>query len=329
MHELEFHNWKKSQSIPMATYVHPLQTSFQFFAYPEKSEKQNQIEAQTFDPTHIVTNLIVHLCKKGFQKVRSNAFREVCDRNNALLSREIVYDEADKQNIEIAMQVFSEEVEFDIRKHDDAVTADFVGLIRKWFNACDERGASVHNRLQCLIDMHDYLTSFYDECSYPPPSTHIYGLPLQTFEMLLQTTSLCIALYTLSSKHTYNHRAISKRGITSFFSDLSIIEITGIGCPKVYQIPKLISILVEYNTAKHNPTKLFKMDRRRSVSYKSTVFDIGKDLLDKNDIDSDGNVVPNYYRTHTFDKMICIGKKWKKFVPHISGLLETARGRNS
>ena len=38
-HELEFHNWKKSQSIPMAAYVRPLQTSFQFFAYPEKSEK--------------------------------------------------------------------------------------------------------------------------------------------------------------------------------------------------------------------------------------------------------------------------------------------------
>ena len=58
--------------------------------------------------------------------MRSNAFREVCDRNNTLLLQAIVYEEADKQNIEIAMQVFSEEVEFDIRKHGDALTADFV-----------------------------------------------------------------------------------------------------------------------------------------------------------------------------------------------------------
>ena len=128
--------------------------------------------------------------------------------------------------------------------------------------------------------------------------------------MLLQATSLCIALYTLSSKHTFNHKAISTGGIESSFSDLSIIEITGTGCPKAYQIPKLIkTILVEYNTAKHNPTKLFKMDRRRGVPYKSTVLDIGKYLSDENEIDSDGNVVPNYYRTHTFDKTLCIGKK--------------------
>ena len=156
------------------------------------------------------------------------------------------------------MQVFSQEVEYDMRKHGDAHTADFVGLICRWFNACDERGISVQNRLQCLIDMHDYLTNFYDECSYPPPSTHIYGLPLQTFEMLLQATSLCIALCTLSSKHTFNHRAISTGGIESLFSDLSIIEITGTGCPKAYQILKLMSILVEYNTAKHSPTNCSK-----------------------------------------------------------------------
>ena len=194
------------------------------------------------------------MCKKGFHKVRSSAFKEVCDRNNALLSRTIVYEEADKQNIEIAMQVFSEEVEFDIRKHGDCHTADFVRLICRWFNACDDRGISVHNRLQSLIDMHSYLTTFYDERTYQPPTTHIYGLPLQTFEMLLQATSLCIALYTLSSKHTFNHRAISTGGIESSFADLSIIEITGTGYPKAYQIPKLMSILVEYNTAKHDPT---------------------------------------------------------------------------
>ena len=148
-----------------------------------------------------------------------------------------MYDEADKQNIEIAMQVFSEEVEFDIRKHGDAVTADFVRLIWKWFNACDERGISVHNRLQCPIDMHDYLTSFYDEHSYPPPSTHIYGLPLQTFGMLLQATSLCIALYTLSSNIHLIIEQFQQEESKVFFSDMSIIEITGMGCPKAYQIP--------------------------------------------------------------------------------------------
>ena len=97
----------------------------------------------------------------------------------------------------------------------------------------------------------------------PPPSTHIYNLPIQTFEMIMQATSMWIALYLLSEKHKFNNRAISTGRVESTFSDLSIVEITGTGCPKAYQIPKLMSILVEYNTAKHDPTKLFKMDKCR------------------------------------------------------------------
>ena len=56
-HELEFHDWRMNQNIPIRTYITPIQQSFEFFAYPEKSEKRNQIEPRTFDPTHIITNL--------------------------------------------------------------------------------------------------------------------------------------------------------------------------------------------------------------------------------------------------------------------------------
>ena len=121
------------------------------------------------------------------------------------------------------------------------------------------------------------MLQFYDPTDYPPPSTHIYGLPLPTFEMLLQSTSIRIALYLVSEFHTFNHRAISTKGIESSFSDLSIVDITGTSCPKAYQIPKLISMLVEYNTAKHDPTKLFKMDTHRGKPYVSHVLDIPYD----------------------------------------------------
>ena len=49
-------------------------------------------------------------------------------------------------------------------------------------------------------------------------------------------------------------------------------------------------------------------------------------LSDENEVDSDGNVVPNFYRRHAFDKTIRTTKKQKKFVAHISGPLQTARG---
>ena len=69
------------------------------------------------------------------------------------------------------------------------------------------------------------------------------------------------------------------------------------------------------------------MDRRKGVPYKSSVLDIDKDLSDDNEVDSNGNVIPNHYRTHTFDRTIHIAKKRKKFILHISGPLETARGK--
>ena len=121
------------------------------------------------------------------------------------------------------------------------------------------------------------MLQFYDPKNYPPPSTHIYGLPLPTFKMLLQSTSIRIALYLLSEFHTFNHRSISTGGIESSFLDLSIVDITGTGCPKAYQIPKLMSMLVEYNTAKHDPMKLLKMDRHRGEPYVAHVLNIPYD----------------------------------------------------
>ena len=76
------------------------------------------------------------------------------------------------------------------------------------------------------------MLQFYDPKNYPPPSTHICGLPLPTFKMLLQSTSIRIALNLLSEFHTFNHRSISTAGIESSFLDLSIVDITGTLCPQ-------------------------------------------------------------------------------------------------
>ena len=85
-----------------------------------------------------------------------------------------------------------------------------------------------------------------------------------------------------------------------------------------------MSIHIEYNTAKRNLTKLFKMDQRRGVPYKSMVFDIDSENSDENQVDSDRNAITNYYRTHIFDRSKRIGKKCKKFIAHIFGPFESA-----
>ena len=156
-------------------------------------------------------------------------------------------EEVDKQTLEVALHIFRKEVEEDILKIGDKET---------------ERGITLEDRLNWLVDMHEYMMNFYDPFDYPPPSTHIYHLPIQSFEMMLQAISAHIFMYLFATNHKLNNSALSTLGIESCYSDLSIIEITCSHCPKSYQVPKLISILQEYNTAKHDPTKLFTKDKR-------------------------------------------------------------------
>ena len=323
-HDLEFHMWKNSQQIPMGVYIDRIERHFQFFAFPEYSEERHQTERRTFDPTHILTNMRSHICKKGFQHVRAEAFLEVSDRNNDLLSRALLTEDIDKQNLEVALHIFREEVEEDIRKHGDTKSADFIGLLRRWFMACDARGIPLNDRLNWLVDLHEYMMDFYDPFDYPPPSTHIYRLPIQSFEMILQSISARIFMYLFAKNNKFNNRALSTLGIESCYSDLSIIEITGSGCPKAYQIPKLISILQEYNTAKHDPTKLFTIDKRRGVPYPVRLME---QLSSQDDSENEGST--SLFHTHSFDRIPRIHKKRKKFNPVISGPQEPSRGEGS
>ena len=69
------------------------------------SVERELIERHTFDPTHILTNMHAHICKKGFQHVRAEAFLEVSERNNYHLSRALLTEGADKQNLEEALHI--------------------------------------------------------------------------------------------------------------------------------------------------------------------------------------------------------------------------------
>ena len=77
---MEFHTWKNLQKIPMGENIDPIEKHFQYFAYPGYSVERELIERHNFDPTHILTNMHSHICKKDFQHVRAEAFLEVSER---------------------------------------------------------------------------------------------------------------------------------------------------------------------------------------------------------------------------------------------------------
>ena len=259
--------WEGKSPIPINLEIPFLDDVHIIFNYPEFSQDRQQIEMRTFDYTHILNNLRFHICNKGFNGVKTDAFMRVSKVNHDVLPLAIVEDKLDRQNCLISQRFFSEDVQKILELNGDKSEADFVEKTRNWFWACDERGMSIEDRMKYLHDMYSFLLSkcqFYD---YPPATTHIYGIPIKTFEALLHSISTRFSLYQLSLTRSYNTRAISTLAVESFFSDLARYEFSGLGAPKSVDIPKLISHVIHMNTTKHNPERGFEFTTSTRDNY--------------------------------------------------------------
>ena len=176
---------------------------------------------RTFDYTHILNNLRYHICNKGLDHVSTEAFIEVSDIDHDVLPRAVVELKLGRQNCLLSQRFFSEDVQKILTRCNYVSEAKFVHLIQNWYKACDERGMAVNDRLTNLYKMYEYLSSLIYLNNYPPMKTHICGIPIRTYEALMQSISTRFTLFHLSSTHSYNARAISTLAVESFFSDLN------------------------------------------------------------------------------------------------------------
>ena len=266
-HREKIAQWEAKSNIPIKVDLPFINDTHIIFNYPEFSESRRQVEMRTFDYTHILNNLRFHICNRGLCGVSKEAFVHVSKVNHDVLPLAIVEDKLDRQNCQISQRFFSEEVENILKLNGDTSEGDFVEKTRNWFRACDERGMSVEDRIIKWNDMYSFLISKCNLHDYPPPRTHIDGIPIKTFEALLHCISTRFSLYKLSSTNSYNTRAISTLAVESFFSDLARYEFSGLGTPKSVDIPKLISHVVHLNTTKHNPDHGFEFTTSTRDNY--------------------------------------------------------------
>ena len=154
--------------------------------------------------------------ENGFDFFDKTAFLCVCHVNKKILSRTIVTELLDQQSVEIAKCIFSKAVEDIMIQNGDIKEARFVKLTREWYEACDECGIHPNEHINKWINMHNFLMEQVNLAEFPP-STHVKGIPIITFEGLLQGTSTRMMLYHFAKLGTFNNRAISTLGIESFF----------------------------------------------------------------------------------------------------------------
>ena len=147
----------------------------------------------------------------------TQAFIEVSDIDHDILPRAVVELKLDRQNCLLSQRFFSEDVQKILTRCNYVSEAKFVLLVWNWYKACDERGMAVNDRLTHLYNMYEYLSSLMYLNHYPPVKTHICGIPIRTYEALIQSSSTRFSLFHLSSTHNYNARAISTLAVESFF----------------------------------------------------------------------------------------------------------------
>ena len=203
----------------------------------------------------------------------------------------------DRQNSTISQRFFAKEVEEILLSNGHYSEVDFVQNTRNWFRACDERGMEITDRIKYLNTMYEYMVGKCNFSDYPPPMTHVQGIPIKTYEALLHTISTRFSLFGLSATNTYNTRSISTLVVESFFSDLTRFEFSGLGAPKAVDIPKLISHVVHINSLKHNPERGFEFTMSTQDNYPTILMDVDNSNY------SDSIFKPHYFDVKT-DKKI-------------------------
>ena len=247
-YESEEQKWEKLSTAPMVVEVEG--NLVEMFSRPEFCESRQKFEPSLIDPSHLLVNNRVRMLTKGISGLNPNAFTKICDTHPNIISRSLVVDILDKQNVAMAQRVFSVDMEQAMRDNGNIAEAKYTKLIREWYDAIDSPGIPAVQRIQQLLNFRNYLLQNVNFGKFPAPGMFIKGMSIVQFCGFIQNCETRIHMYSLSVKGTYNHRSIGTLAVESFFGDLTEMDPTG--CPKAVKIPRMMTQVTEVNHYRHD-----------------------------------------------------------------------------
>ena len=263
-------NWVNKSPIPMEINV-DADDCGDFFthtchSFPEFSDKRQQREFRCINPGHTLANMCSQISHYGYKFCSKAAFVRVSERNHKVLPKSILEDHLDRQSIRITKRFFFIDVQEELTKNGDEKEAKFVSLVRNWFEDCDEWGIDDYIRVKYLQDFSNFLAELVMWDDWPPPYSYIQGMPVPTYEAIMQGISTRLQIFALSNM-PINQRSILTVGIESFFSEITAMEFSGLGCSKAVDIPRLISHITELNTIRHDVNHGFVFNTNNHGAY--------------------------------------------------------------
>jgi len=101
--------------------------------------------------------------------------RSVANAHPKILPINAVNNIIDKQSPDQAMQVFSEAVEEKLKEMGLFETATFVRIVRKFYEAVDDRGLKPEHRMIDMYNMYQMLIEGSHLEEFPPPGMYVKG----------------------------------------------------------------------------------------------------------------------------------------------------------
>jgi hypothetical protein len=268
LHVKNTFTWKEEATAPLHAFIPHEKKYVDLYSYPELSLTTNLPLFRTMDVHHMLTNLRVHITQKGMKCISARAFRKVAETSK-VISRAVMIDMVDKQNVEKAKKVFSSEVQAVLSMQGEHSEAKLCEVVRNWFRAVDERGIPSHLRVNFMWKFHRLLTKGIDFSEFPPPSFYVQGLPPVTFEAILQNISTRLQMYQVLPKKSYNQRAVSSLVCENYFSLVSGMGKIGEKCPSAAEIPRIMSDLNTLAYYRQKEGKIFHFDTSIQQTYPS------------------------------------------------------------
>ena len=80
----------------------------------------------------------MHICRQGYEFCKTEHYLHLCKERPDILSKSIVEDKADPQNVFTAVHFFSPAVQMFMLENEYTYMAHFIEVMRNWFHACND-----------------------------------------------------------------------------------------------------------------------------------------------------------------------------------------------
>jgi len=256
--------WRQQSVFKDGIYLGDTDIPYVWYSQPEYFENVEHCIVYLLDCHHLLVNARAFICQHGISglNVKKDAWISVAESESAKetgLNRAMVVDLVDRQSNAIAQIVFSEKVEKKMIELGWISEAHICKCLREWYKAEDESGLDVLTRYQYRMNMRQTLLEKVHFADFPPPGSHVLGMPIVMFEGILTNIDRRYQLHALVHGNAYNVRAPNTLAVENLFGCFQDLDPKSTGVLLADDIPHAIETASYLIQSRLDPNRYYAL----------------------------------------------------------------------